>query len=123
VNVHRGSAAPTCGKPPAFRPIPLFSFCSAQAGRLSLPACVEQLLEEPRCSERPSLSASQAAKPQGIRKKIAIAAHINAFRLTVTSFDHSIQRREQEPLMRTLRERPYSLLKDSPILIFRVPSA
>jgi len=37
--VRSGSTAPTCGKPPAFRPMGYPSFSSAQAGRLSLPAC------------------------------------------------------------------------------------
>ena len=40
--VQRGSAAPLCGKPPAFRPAPDPSSSSAQAERLSLPACAEE---------------------------------------------------------------------------------
>jgi hypothetical protein len=36
-----GSAAPTCGKPPAFRPMLDPSTSSALAGRLSLPASAE----------------------------------------------------------------------------------
>jgi len=59
-----GSAAPTCGKPPAFRPMITPSISSAQAGRLSLPACAEEVLQDARPSERRSLSASQAAGPQ-----------------------------------------------------------
>jgi hypothetical protein len=59
-----GSAAPTCGKPPAFRPIPHPSSSSAQVGRLSLPACAEEVVQARRPSERPSLSANQAAEPQ-----------------------------------------------------------
>ena len=42
--VQRGSAAPLCGKPPAFRPAPDPSSSSAQAERLSLPACAEEVL-------------------------------------------------------------------------------
>ena len=61
-----GSAAPTCGKPPAFRPMPQPCSSSAQAGRLSLPACVEEITQNARPSERQSLSASQAAEPQVI---------------------------------------------------------
>src|SRR5208337_2822391 len=67
VSAQRGSAAPICGKPPTFRPIPHLSFSSAQAGRLGLPACAEQVLWERHRSERPSLSACQAAEPQVIR--------------------------------------------------------
>ena len=37
---------------------------SAQAGRLSLPACAEEVVQARRPSERPSLSANQAAEPQ-----------------------------------------------------------
>jgi hypothetical protein len=59
-----GSAAPTCGKPPAFRSMPHASPSSAQAGRLSLPACAEEVVEVERPPERQSLSASQAAEPQ-----------------------------------------------------------
>jgi hypothetical protein len=59
-----GSAAPTCGKPLAFRSIPGPSSISAQAGRLSLPACAKEVLQDARPSERRSLSASQAAEPQ-----------------------------------------------------------
>ena len=66
VSAQRGSAAPICGKPPAFRPILHLSFSSAQAGRLSLPACAERVLWERYRSERPSLSACQAAEPQVI---------------------------------------------------------
>jgi len=42
-SAQRGSAAPTCGKPLAFRPMPDPSSISAQAGRLRLPACAEAL--------------------------------------------------------------------------------
>jgi len=65
-----GSAAPTCGKPLAFRPIPDPSSISAQAGRLSLPACAEEVLQDARPSERRSLSASRAAEPQVIIHQI-----------------------------------------------------
>ena len=34
------SAAPLCGKPPAFRPMPQAYSSSTQTGRVSLPACV-----------------------------------------------------------------------------------
>ena len=40
----RGSAAPTCGEASPFRPTPHPSSSSAQAGRLSLPACAEDVL-------------------------------------------------------------------------------
>jgi coenzyme F420-reducing hydrogenase delta subunit/ferredoxin len=60
----RGSAAPMCGKPPAFRAAPDPLSSSAQAGRLSLPACAEEVLQDTRPTERQSLSASQAAEPQ-----------------------------------------------------------
>jgi hypothetical protein len=40
-----GSAALLCGKPLAFRPVPEPSSSSAQAGRLSLPACAEEVLQ------------------------------------------------------------------------------
>jgi transcription-repair coupling factor len=61
-----GSAAPPCGKPPAFRPMLAPSPSSAQAGRPSLPACAEEVLQDPRRAERQSLSAHQAAEPQVI---------------------------------------------------------
>jgi YVTN family beta-propeller protein len=57
-----GSAAPPCGKPLAFRPM-LHPSSSTQAGRLSLPACVEEANLQARPPERQSLSARQAAKP------------------------------------------------------------
>ena len=60
----RGCAALTCGKPLAFRPLPHPSFISTQAGRLSLPACGEEVIQEARPSERQSLSAHQAADPR-----------------------------------------------------------
>jgi hypothetical protein len=69
-SVEGGSAAPTCGKPLAFRPILDPSSISAQAGRLSLPACAEEVLQDARPSERRSLSASQAAEPQVIVHQI-----------------------------------------------------
>ena len=58
-----GSAALSCGKPPAFRQVPASSPFSAQAGRLSLPACAEEIIQGARTSERRSLSASQTAEP------------------------------------------------------------
>jgi len=59
---HSGSAALSCGKPPAFRPMPHSS--SSQAGRPSLPACEEEASQDRRPSKRRSLFASQAAQPQ-----------------------------------------------------------
>ena len=61
---HSGSAALTCGKPPAFRLMPPPSSSSAQAGSLRLPACAEEVVQGAPPSERRSLSASQAAEPQ-----------------------------------------------------------
>ena len=49
---------------PAFRPIPAPLSSSAQAGRLSLPACTEELVQGAGPPERRSLSANQAAEPQ-----------------------------------------------------------
>jgi len=66
VEIPRGSAAPPCGKPPAFRPeLDSSSSSSAQAGRLSLPACAEEDFRVAGHSDRQSLSASQAAELQG----------------------------------------------------------
>ena len=59
-----GSAALPCGKPAAFRPMPTRLSSSAQAGRLSLPACAEEVVQGAGTSERRSLSANQAAEPQ-----------------------------------------------------------
>ena len=39
----RGFAAPLCGKAPPFRPIQYLSFCCVPAGRLSLPASLEEV--------------------------------------------------------------------------------
>jgi hypothetical protein len=63
-SAQRGSAAPTCGKPRAFRLTPHASFSFAQAGRPSLPACAKEVFQDAGSSERRSLSASQAAEPQ-----------------------------------------------------------
>jgi uncharacterized protein (TIGR00297 family) len=74
-----GCAAPTCGKPPAFRPIPRPSSSSAQAGRLRrgdaarrpyVPACAEEGANDAHPSERRSLSARQAAEPQAVADKM-----------------------------------------------------
>jgi len=50
-------------------------FASSQAGRLSLPACEEEVTGNVRPSERRSLSANQAAEPQavieGIKRNLA----------------------------------------------------
>ena len=51
--------------------MPHLSSSSAQAGRLSLPACAEEVLHDARPSERRSLSASQAAEPQVIVDRTA----------------------------------------------------
>jgi hypothetical protein len=59
-----GPATPTCGKPPAFRPMPQPCSSSGQAGRLSLPAYLEEVAQNARPLERRSLSASRAAEPQ-----------------------------------------------------------
>ena len=69
-SAQRGSAAPSCGKPPAFRPVPDPSSSSAPAGRLSLPAGAEEVLQGARSPERQSLSAHQAAEPQGVADRI-----------------------------------------------------
>ena len=74
-----GSVRQLTGKPLAFRPIPGPSSISAQAGRSGeftsphggikpplRPACVEEVTQNARPSERRSLSASQAAEPQVI---------------------------------------------------------
>jgi hypothetical protein len=67
-----GSAALTCGKPPAFRPEPdSSSSCSSPPGRLSLPAGEEEGFQDTGATERQSLSASQAAEPQVIADGIA----------------------------------------------------
>ena len=66
-----GSAAPPCGKPPAFRSEPNLCLSSAQAGRLSLPACAEEVIQGARPSERRSLSANQAAEPQVVIERTA----------------------------------------------------
>jgi uncharacterized protein (TIGR00297 family) len=71
IGTQSGSAAPTCGKPPAFRPaLHPSSSSSAQAGRPSLPACAEEVAHGAHPSERRSLSASQAAKPQVLADKV-----------------------------------------------------
>ena len=58
-----GSAAPTCGKPAAFRSILSNFLRSPPTGRLSLPIGPEVVDCFGRPSERQSLSASQAAEP------------------------------------------------------------
>ncbi len=60
----RGSAALSCGKALPFRTVLNPSFICAQAGRLSLPACAEEIAQDTQSTERRSLSASQAAEPQ-----------------------------------------------------------
>ena len=62
-----GSAAQMCGKPPAFRPAPDHLSSPAQAGRLGLPPCAENIVEGMRLAERRSLSASQPAEPQVVQ--------------------------------------------------------
>jgi len=66
-SARRGSAAPMCGKPPALRPAPDSLSSSAQAERLSLSACAEEIVEGMRPTERQSLSARQAAEPQVVQ--------------------------------------------------------
>jgi N-methylhydantoinase A/oxoprolinase/acetone carboxylase beta subunit len=68
-SVQSGSAAPACGKPPAFRAVTHPPFCTAQPGRLSLPACAVEVFHGARLSERRSLSAHRASEPQftGVR--------------------------------------------------------
>ena len=70
VGAQSGSAAPTCGKPPAFPPMPHPSSSSVQAGKLSLPACTEEVDHDARPSERRSLSARQAAEPLVVADKM-----------------------------------------------------
>jgi hydrogenase maturation protein HypF len=65
-----GSAAVTCGKPLAFRPVPPPSPSSTPSGRLSLPDGVEEVVQDARPSERRSLSASQAAEPQVVVNRL-----------------------------------------------------
>ena len=50
-----GSAALPCGKPLAFRSMPHLPSPSAQAGRLSLPTCAEEVPKDGCPSERQSL--------------------------------------------------------------------
>ena len=72
-SAHRGSAALPCGKPPAFRPVPEPLSSSAQAGRLSIPACAEEVFQDTRPTERRSLSASRVrgtAEPQAVADPI-----------------------------------------------------
>ena len=54
-DLRKASGFPTHAAPPSN---------SAQAGRLSLPACAEEVVRDVRPSERRSLSASHAAEPQ-----------------------------------------------------------
>jgi uncharacterized protein (TIGR00297 family) len=70
VDAEGGSAAPTCGKPPAFQPMAHTSPSPAQAGRPSLPAGEEEVVQSPPTSERRSLSASRAAEPQAVADKM-----------------------------------------------------
>ena len=52
--------------PLAFRSGLVSSSPSAQAGKLSLPTCAEEVVQVGRLTERPSLSAHQAAEPQPV---------------------------------------------------------
>jgi len=70
-----GSAALSCGKPAAFRPVPQPSSSSAQVGRLSLPACAEEVLHDRRLTGRRSLPARQAAEPQVAADRIQDNLH------------------------------------------------
>ena len=80
-----GSAAPTCGKALAFREMSPPLSPSAQAGRLSLPACAEGKVQDALRSERQSLSASQAAEPQvvvnGIERNLDKRGHTQTIQL------------------------------------------
>jgi ribonuclease R len=72
-SAERGSAAPSCGKPPAFRAAPYPSSLSGRAGRLSLPARAERVSSDARLAERQSLSASRVrgtAEPQAVQGRI-----------------------------------------------------
>jgi hydrogenase maturation protein HypF len=69
-SAQRGSAAPACGKPPAFRPMLNRSSSSTPAGRPSLPDGAEEVGRDARLSERQSLSARQTAEPQLIADSI-----------------------------------------------------
>jgi len=63
------SAALTCGEPPAFRPVADIAPSSTQAGRLRLPACAKEVVQDGHPSERRSLSANQAAEPQAVIRR------------------------------------------------------
>jgi len=67
-----GFAAPLCGKAPPFRAILHLLFSSSQAGRLSLPACEEEVVQNAYLPERPSLSAKQVAEPQVTGRRIVL---------------------------------------------------
>jgi len=68
-NIERGSAAPLCGKPSAFRPMPYPLPASSHAGRLGLRACVEAAVQNPPASETRGFPAQQAAKPHVVNPK------------------------------------------------------
>jgi len=65
-----GSAALLCGKASPFRAVPRLSFSFTRAGRLSLPAQVEEDLKDGRPSERQGLSAQPAAEPQSKARRL-----------------------------------------------------
>jgi hypothetical protein len=62
----RGSAAPLCGKAPPFPAKSHDYFSPAPRGRHSLPGGAGEVGWCSRTTERPSLSAQQAAKPQAM---------------------------------------------------------
>jgi coenzyme F420-reducing hydrogenase delta subunit/ferredoxin len=62
-----GSVRQPTEKPPAFRSASDHPSSSAQAERLSLSACAEEVVQGIRPAERQSLSASQAAEPQVVQ--------------------------------------------------------
>ena len=68
--------APSAAPPPAVRkasgfPAHAASFPpSAQAGRLNLPACAEEVVRDTRATERRSLSAQRPAEPQVAARRI-----------------------------------------------------
>jgi coenzyme F420-reducing hydrogenase delta subunit/ferredoxin len=66
-SVASGSVRQPTEKPPAFRAAPELSSSSAQAERLSLSACAEEVVEGMRPAERQSLSARQAAEPRVVQ--------------------------------------------------------
>ena len=66
-------------------------FSSAQAGRLSLPACAEEVLQQARSPGRRSLPTSQAAEPQVAAERNCGGEHLEeCARLFVDDYLNSI---------------------------------